>query len=278
MEDLAELNILIETGADFVLPFTIYDSTGEPVDLTDAVITSHLRRYAEAAEYYEFVCTHNGTGGRVVISMPKEETSQISFPAGVYDVKVVLKDGFTTYTLEGNATIRHGITKPTDGTMLYLIGIETFDDLPDKGQMNRIYFVYDKMEYYRWNGMNYILTGMANIQSVEKIATEGLVDTYRMMFDNSRYFDYQITNGRGITYIEKIGESGDYVSGIVDIYRIHYNDDTYSEYSIRNGKVVFALFEIDLDTGHLMMTSPSYFEGPAFEVDDETGILSVVME
>lgn len=83
MAESAELNILIETGADFVLPFTITDNNNDPVDLTDSVITSHLRRFAEVSEYFEFVCTHNGTGGRVYITMPKEVTGQIAYLRGV---------------------------------------------------------------------------------------------------------------------------------------------------------------------------------------------------
>ena len=278
MAESGQLNILIETGADFVLPFTIYDNNKDPVDLTGSVITSHLRRFPEASEYLEFICTHNGAGGRVYITMPKEVTSQIAFLRGVYDVLVTLADGITSYPINGNAEIRHGVTKPYNGSMMYMLGFDTIYDLPDVGMTNRIYFVYDTMEYYRWNGMNYILTGMAALKSVEKIGTEGLVDIYRMTFEDGRYFDYQITNGRGITNVEKISSSGDYASGIVDTYRMTFNDGTTYDYEIRNGKVVFALFDLDPDTGHLMMTSPSYYEGPGFILDDDTGHLYLALE
>lgn len=278
MAESGELNIRIETGADFVLPYTIKDNNGNPVDLTDAVITSHLRRFAEAAEYFEFICTHNNKGGRIIITMPKEVTSQIQFPSGVYDVKVMTNDGITSYTLKGQAEIRIGVTKPYDGNMMYMLGFGSLEDLPDVGQPNRIYFIYDRMEYYRWNGMNYVLTGMTSINKIEKISSEGLIDTYRMTFENSKYFEFQITNGRGVTNVEKINESGDYVHGIVDTYRMYFNDGTYENYQIRNGKVVFAMFDLNAETGHLIMTSPSYYEGPAFELDDDNGHLSLVYE
>ena len=126
--------------------------------------------------------------------------------------------------------------------------------------------------------MNYILTGMAALKSVEKISTAGLTDTYRMTFESGRYFDYQIINGRGIVSVTKISSSGDYVSGMVDTYQIAYNDGTTTDYEIRNGKVVFALFDLDPETGHLMMTSPSYFEGPGFTLDDESGHLFLALE
>lgn len=276
MAESADYNIIIETGADFALPVNLYDDNGDPVDLTGATITSHLRRFAESAEYHEFVCSHNGAGGRIILSMPKEVTRNISYPSGVYDVLVTLAD-LTTYTLKGTAEIRAGITKGYTGTMLYMVGVTTYSELPAKGEYNRIYFTYDTMEYYRWNGQNYILTGMSTIQSVEKISVEGLVDTYRMSFENGKYFDYQITNGRGIVDVAKVRSYGDYASGIVDVYNITFNDGTAKEYEIRNGRVEFAAFDVDIESGELIMTTPEYFQGPDFELDEESGELYLVV-
>ena len=36
------------------------------------------------------------------------------------------------------------------------------------------------------------------VQTVEKISTSDLVDTYRMTFSNGGYFDYNVTNGRSL--------------------------------------------------------------------------------
>ena len=70
MADDNRYNIKIECGADFVLPFTWYDNNGEPVDLTGATVEAQLRQYESSYDYFDFVCSHNGIGGRIVISMP----------------------------------------------------------------------------------------------------------------------------------------------------------------------------------------------------------------
>lgn len=270
-------NILIECGATFVLPFIWYDSDGVPYDLTGSTVTAQLREYSGAQDYYEFICTHNGAGGRIVLTLPKEETAKISYSYGCYDVFVDLPSGDRQSPLYGDAKIRDHVTKPSNGTVLYMVGVSSFSELPVKGEYNRIYFTYDTMEYYRWNGQNYILTGMSNIQSVQKISIDGLVDTYRMTFENGVYFDYQITNGRGIVDVAKVRSYGDYASGLVDVYNITFNDGTVKEYEIRNGRVEFAVFDVDIESGELIMTTPEYFQGPDFELDEESGELYLVV-
>lgn len=202
MAESAELNILIETGADFVLPYVIYDNNGDPVDLTGSTITSHLRRYAEDNQYFEFVCTHNGAGGRITIRMAHEVTSQIAYPHGVYDVLVTLSDGITSYPLKGDVEIRHGVTKPIDGSILLIASFAKYSDLPAVGNPNRMYFVRQDGTFYRWNGQNYLYVGTYN----------------------------------GITSIEKIGSSGTDIIGVVDTYRIHFSDGRHYDYNLRNGK------------------------------------------
>ena len=269
MPETAELNILIETAADFVLPYTVKDDDGKPLDLTGATVSAQLREFAEAADAFDFFCIHNGSGGRITITMPHETTSQIAFRQGVYDVRVVMADGTVSHPLSGEAYIKEEVTKPYDGAVLFMLGFETYDDLPKVGAANRIYFVYQTREYYRWNGMNYILTGMANISSIEKIKTELLVDTYRMNFESGRYFDYEITNGRGINSIEKVGSSGGQDEGKVDTYRINFNDETEWEYQVTNGRTLFATFDVDLNTGALMMRTPDWYEQPVFSINED---------
>ena len=202
MAESAELNILIEAGADFVLPYTIYDNNGDPVNLTGSTITSHLRRFAEASEYYEFVCTHNGTGGRITIRMAHEVTRQIPWPSGVYDVLVTLSDGITSYPLKGDVEIRHGVTKPIEGSILLISSFASYSDLPKAGNINRLYFVRQDGSFYRWNGQNYIYVGTYNgITSIEKIGSSGteligITDTYRINFSDGRYYTYTLKNGR----------------------------------------------------------------------------------
>ena len=182
MPESAQLNILLETGADFILPYTIYDDDDNPIDLTGATVRAYLRESAAAPDYYEFLCRHNDAGGRITITMPHETTSEITFTSGVYDVVVVFEDGTTSYPLHGDATIRQGITKITDGNVLFMIGISSYEDLPEIGNVDRLYFSYEDQVIYRWNGMNYIATavgrGVVNITAV----LHGNIITYTIIY------------------------------------------------------------------------------------------------
>ena len=73
--------------------------------------------------------------------------------------------------------------------------------------------------------------GHGGIQSIEKISTSGLADTYRITLADTTHFDFVVTNGRGISGIEKTS-----TSGLVDIYTITMNDGTTSELTVTNGE------------------------------------------
>ena len=72
--------------------------------------------------------------------------------------------------------------------------------------------------------------GHGGIQSIAKINTSGLVDTYRITLADTTTFDFVVTNGKGVTSIEKTG-----TSGLVDTYTIAFNDNTYSTFTVTNG-------------------------------------------
>lgn len=73
--------------------------------------------------------------------------------------------------------------------------------------------------------------GHGGIQSITKIGTSGLKDTYRITLADETYQDIQVTNGRGITGFAKTG-----TSGLVDTWRVSYNDGTYTDISVTNGR------------------------------------------
>lgn len=76
--------------------------------------------------------------------------------------------------------------------------------------------------------------GHGGIQSIEKInaglGVNSLVDTYRITLADTTTFDFMVTNGRGVTKIEKTA-----TEGLVDIYTIEYNDGTTDEFPVANG-------------------------------------------
>lgn len=273
MPETAELNILIETGTDFVLPHKIKDENGNPLDLTGATVSAQLREFAEAADAFDFACMHNGSGGRITVTMPHETTSLIAFRQGVYDVKVILADGTISHPLSGEAYIKEGVTKSYDGAVLFMLGIGEYDDLPEVGNADRLYFCYSDRKIYRWNGQNYVATAVGNgIQRIDFIRhTSPFTDKYRITYDDGTTFDYQIT-AKGIEYIELINSTGDYFSGTVDTYRIHFNSGDYYDYDVKGGRIVFPFFDVDFETGYLTISDET--SNITFSIDEESGMLS----
>lgn len=72
--------------------------------------------------------------------------------------------------------------------------------------------------------------GHGGIQSIEKLSTSGLADTYRITLADTTTFDFVVNNGRGITGISKTS-----TSGLVDTYTIEYNNGTTSKFTVTNG-------------------------------------------
>ena len=72
--------------------------------------------------------------------------------------------------------------------------------------------------------------GHGGIQSIAKLSTSGLVDTYRITLSDTTTFDFVVTNGRSITDISKTG-----TSGLVDTYTISYNNGTTGKFTVTNG-------------------------------------------
>lgn len=73
--------------------------------------------------------------------------------------------------------------------------------------------------------------GHGGIQSIKKLSTSGLVDTYRITLADTTTFDFVVTNGRSITGISKTS-----TSGLVDTYTISYNNGTTSKFTVTNGE------------------------------------------
>ena len=72
--------------------------------------------------------------------------------------------------------------------------------------------------------------GHGGIQSIQKVGTNGLADTYRITLADTTTFDFLVTNGKGINSIEKTG-----TSGLVDTYTINFNDGTFATFTVTNG-------------------------------------------
>ena len=70
----------------------------------------------------------------------------------------------------------------------------------------------------------------AEVSSVLKTDTLGLVDTYTIVFSNGAVSTFTVTNANGISKIEKTASSG-----LTDIYTITMNDGTTYPFTVTNG-------------------------------------------
>lgn len=107
--------------------------------------------------------------------------------------------------------------------------------------------------------------GHGGIQSIQKVGTDNLQDTYRITLADTTTFDFVVTNGRAISEVRQTalnalthtytiefndGTSQDFdvidgrgvvsvtkvrTSGLQDTYRIQYNDNTFDEIVLTNG-------------------------------------------
>ena len=69
-----------------------------------------------------------------------------------------------------------------------------------------------------------------SITSIEKTATNGLVDTYTVTYNDGTTTTFEVTNGNGIESIEKTA-----TNGLVDTYTVTYNDGTTTTFEVTNG-------------------------------------------
>ena len=72
--------------------------------------------------------------------------------------------------------------------------------------------------------------GHGGIQSIQKVSTSGLMDTYRITLADTTIFDFVVNNGRGISGVARTD-----TSGLVDTYTISYNDGTSGTFTVTNG-------------------------------------------
>lgn len=204
-------DILIKNGEDFKLTFTWMDAEKQPISLAGKYVYAQLRENPDSPEYYDFICEHNGVGGEITIRLVHEQTSEISYTNGYYDV-FVRDEETDTPILGGKAVIIPSVTKIPNGKFLLPIAYNSYADFPSLGNTNRIYIAADTNLMYRWDASGVYIPIMewegprgekgdkgdtgTGISLIEKIYSEGLVDTYRINFTDGTYTQYFVVNGK----------------------------------------------------------------------------------
>lgn len=118
-----KVNITIDQGSTFVLPFQLFDEDNEPVSLSGATIAGKIRHAPEdAAAIVSFTGTVvDGDEGEGQVSLTAAQTAALAvddsgdcerdLTCRIYDVEVTYADGTVERVLEGFAYINPEVTK-----------------------------------------------------------------------------------------------------------------------------------------------------------------------
>ena len=108
-------NITVDSGEDFSQDFTLFESGGKLVDLTNYSAKGQLRKHADSTTaitfQIEFVDRANG---KIALNIPRWTTSLLKSGRYVYDVMVTKPNGTKEMVLEGTALVRPGVSKSSE--------------------------------------------------------------------------------------------------------------------------------------------------------------------
>lgn len=112
------------------------------------------------------------------------------------------------------------------------------------------------------------------ITSIVKESVSGLVDTYRITYNDGTTQDYDVTNGKGIASIVK-----ETTAGLVDTYKITYTDGTTQTYDITNGKGIASITKTAI-VGLTDTYTITYTDGTTgtYDVTNGKGIVSIALK
>jgi len=112
-----QLDIAIEQGADYQNLFYVVDSSGNPVNITGAIVAMQIRTEIGSPSALVTLTTQdrsieiNGTQGTIALSGLNEViTTALSAGVYVYDIKMLDTTGKTTRLFQGTAAVSPEVT------------------------------------------------------------------------------------------------------------------------------------------------------------------------
>jgi len=108
------------------------------------------------------------------------------------------------------------------------VSIESVSLYSTSGLVDTYRVVFDNNTYTTFQ-----VTNGSNISTITKTSTAGLVDTYTVLLTNGDTTTFQVTNAKSIDSITMI--SGSHAAGTSDTYRITYNDGDSFDFEVYNG-------------------------------------------
>ena len=112
----AIFNFTIEQGADFVLPLSCQDLTGESIDLTGCTAAMMIRVNYDDAEPLVSLTSEDGidmdgSAGTMIIRIDSSVTSELPPGTAVYDLRLTDSLGHPLRLFQGNITISPAVTR-----------------------------------------------------------------------------------------------------------------------------------------------------------------------
>lgn len=105
------INLVLEQGTDFESTFTIYNENNSRLNLFGYNATSHIKKSPYSSVYYPFnISFPDRINGKLSLSMPKLNTSNLDGGRYVYDVVLISPNNKTTRVISGSVLVIPGVT------------------------------------------------------------------------------------------------------------------------------------------------------------------------
>jgi hypothetical protein len=116
LEEAGEYDITIEQGSGFSLALTYEAPEGSLVDFTGSTARLHARlKFSSADTLFELTTANGGIAltedGEITLSMSAEDTADLTFSRGVYDLEIVPSAGEPYKVIKGNVFLKREVTR-----------------------------------------------------------------------------------------------------------------------------------------------------------------------
>ena len=104
-------NLYIDAGADYSIIVTANQGNGDPLDLTNYIVKSQIRKSYASSTAYDFTAAiYAATSGKIRLSLTSTQTSAIKPGRYLYDVRLTSSSGAKSRLVEGMAFVTAGIS------------------------------------------------------------------------------------------------------------------------------------------------------------------------
>lgn len=104
-------NLVIDQGSTFSASIDVADVNGNAYNLTGYTVHSQMRKNYTSSSAVTFSAEHNGSGGKIDLSLSATSTATIEPGRYLYDVEITSTGGTITRVVEGIVTVTPGMTR-----------------------------------------------------------------------------------------------------------------------------------------------------------------------